>query len=93
MGRSPFLVNLGHHPNTGQDTGKITENSPGMKEFLKIIEIRNKVEEVLKKTNMMMKKKWDAKKKLEVERKNGDLVWVDATHYSTDQPSRKLLTK
>ena len=93
MGRSPFLVNLGHHPNTGQDTGKITENSPGMKEFLKMIEIRNKVEEALKKTNMMMKKKWDAKKKSEVERKNGDLVWVDATHYSTDQPSRKLLTK
>ena len=40
-----------------------------------------------------MKKKWDAKKKLEVERKNGDLVQVDATHYNMDQPSRKLLTK
>jgi len=74
-GQSLFLVNLGHHPNTGQDIGKITKNSPGTEEFLKTIkEIRNEVEEALKKTNVMMKKKWDAKKKLEVERKNGDLV-------------------
>jgi len=93
-GQSLFLVNLGRHPNTGQDTGKITEDSPGTEEFLKMIkEIRNKVEEVLKKTNEMMKKKWDAKKKSEIKQKNGDLVWVDATHYSTDQPLRKLSTK
>ena len=32
----------------------------------------------------MMKKKWDAKKKLEIKQKNGDLVWVDVAHYSTD---------
>jgi len=94
MGWSPFLVNLGHHPNTGQDTGKITESSPGTEEFLKTIkEIRNEVEEALKKTNVMMKKKWDTKKKSKIKRKEGDLVWVDATYYSMDQPSRKLSTK
>jgi len=43
--------------------------------------------------NEIMKKKWDAKKKSEIERKKGDLVWVDATYYSMDQPSRKLSTK
>ena len=47
----------------------------------------------MKKMNEMMKKKWDTKKKSEIKQKNGDLVWVDVTHYSTDQPSRKLLTK
>jgi len=93
-GRSPFLVNLGRHPNIGQDIGKTTGDSSGTEEFLKTIrEIRNKVEEVLKKTNVIMKKKWDAKKKSEIERKNGDLVWVDVAHYSTDQPLKKLLTK
>jgi len=40
-----------------------------------------------------MKKKWNAKKKSEVEQKNGDLVWVDMAHYNTDQPSKKLFTK
>jgi len=78
----------------GQDIGKTTGDSPGTEEFLKTIkEIRNKVKEALKKTNVMMKKKWDAKKKLKIEQKNGDLVWVDAAHYSTDQPSKKLSTK
>jgi len=38
--------------------GKTTEDSPGTEQFLKMIkEIRNKVEETLKKTNAMMKKK------------------------------------
>jgi len=70
------------------------ENSPGTKQFLKMIkEIRSKVEEALKKTNAVMKKKWDAKKKLGVEWKNRDLVWVDVAHYNTDQPSKKLSTK
>jgi len=32
-------------------------------------------------------------KKLEIERKNRELVWVDAAHYSTDQPSKKLSAK
>jgi len=40
----------------GQDIGKITEDFPGTEEFLKIIrEIRNEVEEALKKTNVIMK--------------------------------------
>jgi len=78
----------------GQDIGKTTGDAPGTEEFLKTIrEIRNEVEEALKKTNVMMKKKWDAKKKSEIKQKNGDLVWVDAAHYNTDQPSKKLSTK
>jgi len=40
-----------------------------------------------------MKKKRDAKKKLEVKQKSGELVWVDAAYYSMDQPSKKLSTK
>jgi len=78
----------------GQDIGKTTGDAPGTEEFLKTIrEIRNEVKEALKKMNVMMKKKWDAKKKSEIERKNRDLVWVDAAHYNTDQPSKKLSTK
>ena len=43
------------------------EDSPGTEHFLKTIkEIRNEVEEALKKTNAMMKKKWNAKKKPEM---------------------------
>jgi len=88
------MVNLGRHPNMGEDTSKTTENSPGIEQFLKTIkEIRTGVETALKRTNEMMKKKWNTKKKPEIEWTKGDLVWVDATHYDTDQPSKKLSAK
>jgi len=44
-----------------------TKNSPGTKQFLKTIkEIRNGVKSALKKTNEMMKRKWDLRRKPEV---------------------------
>jgi len=93
-GQSPFMINLGHHPNVRENMNSSTEDSPGMEQFLKTIkEIRSGVETALRKTNKVIKKKWDAKKKPEVERKSGDLVWVDAAHYNTNQPSKKLSAK
>jgi len=70
------------------------ENSPGTEQFLKTTkEIRNEVESALKRTNETMERKWNLKRKPEVEQSSGDLVWVDATHYNTDQPSKKLSAK
>ena len=69
------MVNLGCHPNTSKNINLSTKNSLGMEQFLKTIEeIRNRVELALKKTNEMMKRKWDLKIKLEVEQLSGDLV-------------------
>ena len=71
-----------------------TEDPPGTEQFLKTIkEIRSRVEMALKKTNKVMKKKWNAKKKPEVEWKSGNLVWVDVAHYNMNQLSKKLLAK
>ena len=75
MGQLPFMVNLGYYPNTSKNINLSTKNSLGMEQFLKTIEeIRNRVELALKKTNEMMKRKWDLKIKLEVEQLSGDLV-------------------
>jgi len=61
------MINLGRHPNVGENMNSSTEDSPGTEQFLKIIkEIRSRVETALKKTNEVMKKKWDIKKKLEI---------------------------
>jgi len=88
------MVNLERHPNTGENINLSTENSPGTEQFLKTIkEIRDEVESTLKKTNETMKRKWNSKKKPEVERSSGDLVWVDAMHYNSGQPSKKLSAK
>jgi len=61
------MINLGCHPNIRENMNSSTEDSPGTEQFLKIIkEIRSEVETALKKTNKVMKKKWDTKKKLEI---------------------------
>ena len=88
------MVNLERYPNIGKDINSSTKNSPGTKQFLKIIKkIRDKVELALKKTNEMIKRKQDSKRKPETERSSRDLVQVDVIHYNTDQPSKKLSTK
>jgi len=40
-----------------------------------------------------MKRKWNLKRKPEVEQLSKDLVWVDATHHNSGQPSKKLSAK
>jgi len=62
------MINLGHHPSIERDISRTTEDSLEIEQFLKTIkEIRAKIETVLKKTNKVMKRKWDAKKKYGVE--------------------------
>jgi len=69
------MVNLGHYLNTGENINLLTKNSPGTEQFLKTIkEIRDEVESVLKKMNETMKRKWDLKRKSEIEQLSGDLV-------------------
>ena len=88
------MVNLGHHPNIGKDINSLTKNFPETEQFLKTIkEIRDEVKSVLKKTNEMIKRKWDSKRKPETKRLSRDLVWVDVIYYNIDQPLKKLLTK
>jgi len=62
------MVNLERHSNTGENINLSTKNSPGTEQFLKTIkEIRDEVQSALKKTNETMKRKWNLKKKPEVE--------------------------
>jgi len=88
------MVNLGHHPNTDKNINLSTKNSPGTEQFLKTIkEIRDEVESVLKKTNETIKRKWDLKRKPEIEQSSRDLVWMDVMYYNSDQSSKKLSAK
>ena len=72
------MVDLGCHLNTGNNINLSTKNSPGTEQFLKTIKkIRDEMETALKKTNKTMKRKWDLKRKPEVEQSSRDLVWID----------------
>jgi len=46
------LINLGQHPNTGNETSRVERKTPSVEEFLEGMRtIRRKVEEALRKTN------------------------------------------
>ena len=55
--------------------------------------MRREVEEALKRTNEMMKQKFNKNKEPEQQLDIGDLVWIDGTHYNMGQASRKLAFK
>ena len=55
--------------------------------------MRKEVEEALKRTNKVMKQKFNKNKEPEWQFDIGDLVWIDGTHYNMGQASRKLAFK
>ena len=62
-GKSPFLINLGRHPNTGKEIEKSRERNPSADEFLEeMSHMRKEVEETLKRTNKVMKQKFNKNK-------------------------------
>jgi len=92
--RSPFFVNLGRHPNTGSEIKGTEEKVPTVDEFLEgIRETRREVKEALKKTNEIMKRKFNGKKGSKREYRAGELVWVDGSNLSDGHPSKKLSFK
>jgi len=65
-GKSLFLINLGRHPNTSKEIEKSRERNPSTDEFLEEINhMRKEIEEALKKTNKVMKQKFNKNKEPE----------------------------
>ena len=58
-----------------------------------IRETRREVKEALKKTNEIMKRKFNGKKGSKREYRAGELVWVDGSNLSDGHPSKKLSFK
>ena len=48
--------------------------------------IRKEIEVALKKTNEVMKQKFDSNKRPKQQFNTRDLVWIDKIHYNIDQP-------
>ena len=65
-GKSLFLINLGRHPNTSKEIEKSKERNPLADKFLEeMSHIRKEVEEALKRTNEVMKQKFNKNKEPE----------------------------
>ena len=93
-GKSPFLINLGRHPNTGNETSGVERKTPSVEEFLEGMRtMRREVEEALRKTNQIMKERFNKKKGNEKEFAAGGLVWIDGSQYNDGRPTKKLSFK
>jgi len=93
-GKSPFFINLGHHPNTGREVERLEGNTPSVDAFLEVIErTKREVKMALEKTNKVMERKFNVRKKTEIDFQKGDLVWVDGSHYNDGRPLKKLSFK
>jgi len=70
---------------------KLEENTPSVDIFLEDME-RTKIEVkiALKKTNEVMEQKFNVRKKTEIDFQEGDLVWVDGSHYNDGYPLKKF---
>ena len=73
IGKSPFIVNLRRHPNIYRGDKKSTQKVLEEDEFVQQIrEVRREVEEALKKTNKVMKRKTDKTRGEVIGYKGGD---------------------
>ena len=74
-GKSPFFINLGHHPNTDREVERSEGNTPSVDAFLEVMErTKREVKMALEKTNKVMEQKFNVGKKTEIDFQKGDLV-------------------
>jgi len=93
-GKSPFFINLGCYPNTGRKVERSEGNTPSVDTFLEVMErTKREVKIALEKTNEVMERKFNVRKKTEIDFQKGDLVWVDGSHYNDRRSSKKLSFK
>ena len=87
---SPFFMNHGFHPYTGVETKK-TAKTESVEQFVeRMKEISDYATESLQRAKELMKKRYDQHQQPSREYQPNDLVWLEATHISTDRPRKKL---
>jgi hypothetical protein len=92
-GYSPFYLNYGRHPNTEGEI-ELSGKVPAVDKFVEELEkVRKDAGKSLEEANKKMKEQYDRKKKEARKYKKGELVWVDGSNISTDQPTKKLSQK
>jgi len=80
-GKSLFLTNL-RHPNISGEGQGSSERVPEANEFVQgIKKARKEVEEALRRTNKVMKRRADKKREEAVKYREGDLVWAEGANH------------
>jgi hypothetical protein len=87
---TPFFVNHGFHPWTGEDTRKEVKNESAAQFASRMKKIHEDAAAVLRMANEQVKRTYDRHTRLTVEYQPGNLVYVEATNVKSKRPSKKL---
>ena len=93
MTYSPFFLTYGYHPNKGLEPKReyVVE---AVEDFVqRINEAHESAKKALEWSNMLMKSQYDKHKKLAVNYKPGDKVYINVEHLPSVQQSQKLEKK
>ena len=88
---TPFFLMHGFHPWTGLEGVKISERSPGARDWKEQWENAKKTAILaLEKAAESMKRFYDRKQAPSYDYKEGQMVWLDGRNIKTFRPSKKL---
>src|SRR6202030_4419846 len=92
-GTTPFMLNVGQHPWTGQDTCREMNNKAAMQFADKMKRLHTDAAAGLRQAADKMKRSHDAHSALAVQLNKGDQVYLEATNLKTGRPPKKLDNK
>jgi hypothetical protein len=89
--QSPHFLTFGFHPSKGQYFTTDSPHAPAAASFSQQMQIvRTKARESLLAAQEAMKHHFDKRKKASWDFKEGQMVWLEAKHFPSTRPSRKL---
>src|SRR6202030_1151265 len=88
-GTTPFMLNVGQHPWTGQDTRREMNNEAAMQFAEKMKRLHADAAAGLRQATDKMKRSHNAHSAPAVQLNEGDQVYLEATSHKTGRPSKK----
>jgi RNase H-like domain found in reverse transcriptase/Reverse transcriptase (RNA-dependent DNA polymerase)/Integrase zinc binding domain/Chromo (CHRromatin Organisation MOdifier) domain len=89
-GTTPFMLNVGQHPWTGQDTRREVRNESALEFAGRMKRIRENAQASMRQAAERMKRNFDRHARPAHTYEEGNLVYLEATNLKTDRPTRKL---
>ena len=87
---SPFFLNHGFHPWTGEDSRREVKNESATQFATRMKKIHEDAASALRMANEQAKRQYDKHTRPSIEYKPGDQVYIEATNIKTNRPSKKL---
>jgi RNase H-like domain found in reverse transcriptase/Reverse transcriptase (RNA-dependent DNA polymerase)/Integrase zinc binding domain/Chromo (CHRromatin Organisation MOdifier) domain len=88
--QTPFFINYGQHPWTGEDTRREVRNESATEFANRMKKVRQEAKAALRQAAERMKDQYDKHARPSIEYSPGDKVYLESTNLKTNRPSKKL---